>query len=53
MMPNIRVGEWFAILFVVAIFYVIVRPNSKAAELVQTLGRFLSALVSTATDTAK
>lgn len=53
MLAKLRLGEWVAILFVVTIFYVIVRPNSKAVDLVQAVGQFLRALVSTATDTAK
>jgi hypothetical protein len=52
-MNQIRVGDWFAVFFTVAIIYVLVRPQSKAAQLVQTLGQFLTALVRTATDTAK
>lgn len=48
-----RVGEVFAIAFVVAIVYVLVRPSSNAAQFVQAVGRFGRALVGAATDTAK
>ncbi len=48
-----RVGEWFAWLFVVAVVYVLVRPQSNAAQFVQVLGKFGRKLVSTATDIAK
>lgn len=46
-------GEWFALLFVVTIIYVLVRPRSNAAQFVQAIGKFGRALVATATDTAK
>jgi preprotein translocase subunit YajC len=52
-MPRLRIGEWFTIVFIVAIFYVLVRPQSKAAELLTAVGQLLKALVSTVTDTAK
>lgn len=45
-------ADWFAVLFIVAIIYVLVRPRSKAAELVDGFGRFVIALVSKATDLA-
>jgi LytS/YehU family sensor histidine kinase len=47
------IGEWFAVFFVLTVIYVLVRPNSKAAQLVSALGMFLRALVKAATDTAK
>jgi hypothetical protein len=43
-------GDWLAVLFVVAMVYVLVRPRSKAAELVEGFGKFVVALVSKATD---
>jgi hypothetical protein len=46
------VGDWIGLLFVVAIIYVLVRPSSKAAELVESLGNMLVALVRRATDIA-
>jgi hypothetical protein len=42
-------GEWVAALFVVAVVYVLVRPNSQAAQLVDAFGRLLISLVQTAT----
>jgi hypothetical protein len=50
MMRNM--GDWFALLFVVAMVYVLVRPRSKAAELVDGFGKFVVAMVSKATDLA-
>lgn len=52
-MKGLRIGDWFAILFVVTVVYVLVRPKSNAAQFIAALGRFLRALVATATDTAK
>lgn len=52
-MARLRLGDWFGLLFFVAILYVLVRPQSNAAQLIQYLGSFLKALVSSATDTAK
>jgi superfamily II DNA or RNA helicase len=46
-------GDWFALLFIVAIIYVLVRPDSNAAQFVQAIGRFGRALVASATDTAR
>lgn len=48
-----KVGEWFTLLFIVTIIYVLVRPRSNAAQFVQAAGKFGRALVETATDTAK
>lgn len=48
-----KTGDIFAVLFVVGCVYVLVRPSSKAAELVSALGKFGRALVATATDIAK
>lgn len=52
-MPRFKFGEWFAILFVVTIVYVLVRPNSKAADFIGAVGSFAKAVVAQATDTAK
>lgn len=46
-------GDWFAVLFVVGVVYVLVRPSSNAAQFVAAIGKFGRALVSTATDIAK
>lgn len=43
------VGDWFALLFVVTIIYVLVRPKSKAAELVEAFGAMTTEMVKTAT----
>jgi len=45
-----RIGDWLGLLFVAAIIYVLVRPQSRAAELVEAVGRMLIALVASATD---
>lgn len=47
------VGDFFAVLFVVGIVYVLVRPDSKAVDFVAAIGKFGRALVSTATDIAR
>jgi len=46
-------GEWFTWLFIVAVVYVLVRPQSNAAQFVAAAGKFGRALVSSATDIAK
>lgn len=48
-----RAGEWFGLLFTVAVVYVLVRPKSNAAQFISAIGGFLRAIVKTATDTAK
>ncbi len=45
-----RIGEWFTVLFFVAIIYVLVRPRSKGAETVELFSKAAVALVRTATD---
>lgn len=45
-------ADWLGLLFIVAIIYVLVRPRSKAAELVDAFGRMLVAMVRSATDLA-
>lgn len=48
-MPQ-RIGDWIGLLFVVTIVYVLVRPDSKAAELITAIGEFMAAIVRRATD---
>jgi hypothetical protein len=48
-----RVGEWFAVLFAVAIIYVLVRPSSNAAQFVAAIGRLGRVLVETATSVTR
>ena len=48
-----KAGEWFTLLFILTIVYVLVRPQSGAAQFIQAVGKFGRVLVSTATDTAK
>lgn len=45
-----KVGQWFGLLFVLAIVYVLVRPRSGAAQLVSAFGTFGTAVVRRATD---
>lgn len=47
-----RFLDWLGLLFVVAIVYMMVRPGSKAGELVEALGSMLVAMVRKATDLA-
>lgn len=47
-----RAVDWLMLLFVVAIVYMLVRPQSKAAELVDSLGNMLVSIVRRATDVA-
>lgn len=42
-------GDWLGVLFIVAVIYVLVRPRSRAAQLVEALGAMVVALVRTAT----
>lgn len=51
-MMGARLMDWIGLLFLVAILYVLVRPRSKAGELVEAFGAMLTAIVSTATDLA-
>lgn len=48
-----RVGDWIALWFFVVIVYVLVRPSSKAAQLVAALGKFGRALISSAVGAPK
>lgn len=48
-----RTWDWVAVLFTVTIVYVLVRPSSNAAQFIAAVGKFLRALVKSATDTAK
>lgn len=45
-------SDWIGLLFVVGIVYLIVRPNSKAAETIGAVGGMLVAIVRQATDIA-
>lgn len=45
-------GDWLGLLFIVAVIYVLVRPRSKAADMVDALGQMLVAMVRSATDLA-
>lgn len=45
-----RVGDWLGLLFVVAIVYVLFRPQSRVAELITAIGEFMAAIVRRATD---
>lgn len=45
-----KFGVWFGLLFVLAIVYVLVRPRSGAAQLVNAVGVFGTAVVRRATD---
>lgn len=47
---NATLGDWLALLFLVTIIYVLVRPRSKAAELVDGIAQMLIAMVRRATD---
>lgn len=51
-MSNLRTGDWFGLLFAVAVLYVLVRPQSKAADLVSALFKLMRALVRRAADLA-
>ena len=47
-----RVLDWLGIAFVVAIVYVLVRPRSRAGELVEAFADFIAAMVRSATSLA-
>lgn len=47
-----RIGQWLGLVFVVAIIYMIVRPQSTAAQAVSNLGKMAVAMVRRATDLA-
>lgn len=47
-----RFGDWLGLAFVVAIIYVIVRPNSKAGETVTAFTSMLVSMIRRATDLA-
>lgn len=49
---RLRTGDWFGLLFVVAILYVLVRPQSKAADLAAAVFKLMRALVRRAADLA-
>lgn len=48
-----RFGDAFAVVFIVAIVYVLVRPRSKAGDLVEAVADLIIALVRGATDLAR
>lgn len=48
-----RIWDWLALLTVVAIVFVLVRPRSKAAETVDAIGNAMVAMVRTAVSLAE
>lgn len=44
------IADWFAALLLVTVIYVLVRPQSKAAEFVDLFAKAMTALVRTVTD---
>jgi UPF0716 family protein affecting phage T7 exclusion len=44
------IGDWIGLLFLVAIVYILVRPQSKAAQLVDAVGHMLVSIVRRVTD---
>lgn len=46
-------GRWFALLLVVAIVYVLVRPDSAAGDMIQAVGDLLAACVRAVTGVAR
>lgn len=51
MLPS-NAADWIAVGFFVAILYVLVRPRSKAGELVDAFMQFMISLARSATDLA-
>lgn len=49
-MIGARAADWLGLLFVATIVYVLVRPQSRAAELVGAIGNMVAAIVASATD---
>lgn len=47
-----RITDWIALAFVVAILYVLVRPKSKAGELIDAVVSFVEAIARSAADLA-
>lgn len=47
-----RWADWFGLVFVVAIIYVIVRPRSKVGGAIEALGSLMISMVRRATDLA-
>lgn len=43
-------GDWFAAFFLVAVVYVLVRPQSRASEAVTLFAKGMAAIVSNVTD---
>lgn len=46
------IGDWIGLLFVVVVIYMLVRPRSPAAELVDSISAMVVAIVRRATDIA-
>ena len=44
------VGDWIAALFLVVIIYVLVRPNSAAADAVDLFAKAMTSIVKAVTD---
>lgn len=47
-----RITDWLGLLLLVAVVYVLVRPGSKAAQLVDAVAQMLVAIVKRAVDVA-
>ncbi len=45
-------ADWIALVFLVALVYVLVRPRSRASELVEAFGNMVVSMVRRATDLA-
>jgi len=46
------IGDWLALIFVVTIIYLLVRPRSQAAQTVDAIGDLVTEIVRRATDVA-
>lgn len=44
------IGEWFSVLLIVAVLYLLVRPGSRSVDFVREFGAAMTALIATATD---
>lgn len=44
------IGDWFAALFIIALLYMLVRPQSVASDAVRLFGDAMVSLVRAATD---
>lgn len=45
-----RISDWFAVFFLVVLLYILVRPQSAAADLIDQFSKAMSALVRATTD---